>query len=169
MIYLNYLWYMIKHKWFVFIECCKVGLVWQGLVHDISKFRPDELFPYARHFGKYKNRRDSTGYYKPTDTGDPDFDFAWFLHQKRNPHHWQYWAFPDETGLKVLDMPEKYIKEMICDWKGAGKAQNSKTSCQDWYIKNNSKMQLSDKTRKCIEQKLHTDGVGRRTALRVLL
>src|SRR5664280_1736204 len=98
--YDKYLWYVVCHRWFVFIECCKLGIPWQGIVHDLSKFRPSEFFPYARHFHGVgaKEWRDKTGYYKPTDTGDSAFDFAWFLHQKRNAHHWQYWIFPSDPG-----------------------------------------------------------------------
>ena len=69
--------YVIRHKWFVFLEACKLGIVWLGLTHDLSKFRLDEWIPYANYFyGKRHNVRDKTGYYKPTDTGDKAFDFA---------------------------------------------------------------------------------------------
>ena len=100
----KYLKYVLRHKWFVFIECCKMGYPFLGLIHDWSKFRPSEFLPYAEHFyGKdshhkdgshqqkgIKTGRDETGYYKPTDTGDKAFDFAWLLHQKRNRHRWQW-------------------------------------------------------------------------------
>ena len=36
--YDRYLWYVIRHKWFVGVECVKRGLWWRGLVHDLSKF-----------------------------------------------------------------------------------------------------------------------------------
>ena len=48
--YLKYLWYVIRHKWYVGIECFKKGLYWQGLVHDSSKLFPSEFIPYARYF-----------------------------------------------------------------------------------------------------------------------
>ena len=90
--YWKYLVYVIRHKWFVFVACCRLGVWWLGVVHDWSKLRPGEFIPYARHFygPKRKEWRDSTGYYKPTQTGDLAFDFAWLLHQKRNKHHWQW-------------------------------------------------------------------------------
>src|SRR5438128_6450654 len=110
--HLRYLRYLLRHKWFVFVECWKVGLYWLGLIHDWSKFMPDEWFPYAEFFyGKNsKTVRDSTGYYKPTDTGDARFDFAWLLHQKRNRHHWQWWLLrEDDGGVKVLPIREPYF------------------------------------------------------------
>jgi len=160
--YLRYLNYLIKHKWFVFLESCKEGIMWQGFIHDLSKFLPSEFFPYVEHFygGKDYNDinkgRDETGYYKPTDTGDKDFDFAWLLHQKRNKHHWQWWILPeDEGGLKILEMPLKYRKEMLCDWLGAAKAQGHKDNRKEWYNKNKDKMQLGPETERWIEQKIH--------------
>jgi hypothetical protein len=152
MIYLKYLLYVIRHKWFVTQECFKRGLYWQGIVHDLSKFRLSEFIPYARHFkGKIQTGRDNTGYYKPTDTGDPAFDAAWFLHQKRNPHHWQYWIMPlDQIGYKVLPIPKKYLIEMVCDWYGAGKAQGT-PDVTVWYAKNQDKLQLHPISRADVE------------------
>lgn len=151
--YLKYLSYVFRHKWFVFLECCKVGLIWRGIIHDWTKFLPNEFFPYVNH--DFERERDETGYYKPTDTGDLAFDFAWLLHQKRNRHHWQFWILPeDEGGLKILEMPLKYRKEMLCDWYGAHRAQESKGTPRDWYLKHKDKMQLGPETRKWIGDKM---------------
>ncbi len=155
--YLKYLHYVLRHKWFVFIECCRYGLFWQGITHDISKFLPSEFIPYANFFYGHRApiRRDSTGYYKPTETGDQEFDYAWFLHQKRNKHHWQYWVFPDEGGksFKVVEMPDKYQKEMLCDWLGAGMAQGTPDS-KKWYDAHKDQLVLHSKTRAWIEEQL---------------
>ena len=151
--YLEYVSYVVRHKWFVMIECFKVGLFWQGIIHDWSKLLPDEFLPYARH--DWETERDETGYYKAGFTGDEAFDFAWLLHQKRNRHHWQFWILPEDNGrIKVLEMPEKYLKEMICDWNGAGKAQHNPTSVWDWYQHNKFKMQLNPKAREKLEKAL---------------
>jgi hypothetical protein len=124
--HLKYLSYVARHKWFVYQEARRLGVGWLGAIHDLSKFRPDEWRPYAEHFyGKGRvNPRGTTGYYKPTDTGDAAFDYAWLLHQKRNKHHWQWWCLPeDDGGIKVLEMPPRYLREMLADWRGAGMAQ----------------------------------------------
>lgn len=162
--YLKYLWYVIRHKWYVMWACFNrsefhTGMYWLGIIHDWSKFRPSEFFPYAEHFyGKGKDitaGRDETGYYKPTDTGDADFDFAWLLHQKRNKHHWQWWVLPeDEGGVKLISIQPKYRLEMLCDWLGASKAQGHGgdiASVRAWYEKNGAKMQLSPSTREWVE------------------
>lgn len=80
--YLKYLKYIILHKWYVMNECFRVGLYWRGFVHDLSKFLPSEFIPYSNFFYNRitKNKHDKTGYYKPTDTGDINFEFAWLLH-----------------------------------------------------------------------------------------
>jgi len=151
--HLQYARYVIRHKWLVFIECCKLGIPVLGLLHDWSKLRPDEWFPYVNFFyGKAaKSRRDETGYYKPTDTGDAAFDFAWLLHQKRNRHHWQWYVLPeDEGGLKVLDMPMRYRKEMLADWRGVGRALGTPNTCA-WYDKHYDHMQLHPSVREWIE------------------
>ena len=121
--YLKYLKYVLRHKWFVLIACLKQGLYWQGLMHDISKFRPSEFFPYANHFYggtnelKYKKvAQTKGGYLKSEDSGDFSYDYAWLLHIHRNPHHWQHWILiQDEDDNKILEMPIKHLKEMICD------------------------------------------------------
>jgi len=157
----SYLW---RHKWFVMLECFKRGIYWRGLTHDLSKVLPDEFVPYGNYFGRKADAgstgRDKTGYYKATDTGDPEFDFSWLLHQKRNKHHWQWWMLPeDEGGLKVLEMPCEYVIEMVCDWVGAGRAQGYTSPADDpyletrkWYEANGSKMTLHPRTRKLVEE-----------------
>ena len=156
-----YLKYVLRHKLFVALECFRAGKVWRGLKHDWSKFLPSEWIPYARYFyekdGSKRQVRDSSGYYKPTDTGDEAFDFAWLLHQKRNRHHWQWWVLPeDDGGTKVLMMQLNDMIEMICDWKGAGRAQGVEDwkNVKPWYDKNGCKMQLHPLTRSLVEKKI---------------
>jgi len=166
--YLKYLKYVVRHKWFVMIECFKRGLYWRGIKHDFSKLLPSEFLPYANFFygerqSDIKKARDESGYYKPTDTGDKNFDFAWLLHQKRNDHHWQWWVLPEDGGgLKILTMSNKAILEMVCDWIGAGKAQGNISpkdkpllECQKWYEKNKKKIQFSPETKELVENLLY--------------
>jgi hypothetical protein len=150
--YLKYFWYVIRHKWYVGVECFKKGAYWRGLVHDISKLLPDEFIPYARHFYGSKE-----GIKRGRDKS---FDFAFLLHQKRNKHHWQWWILPaDKGGVRIFEVAEPYLTEMVCDWIGAGKAQGHFSPKDDplrevrnWWEKNNKKMQLHKKTRKYLEK-----------------
>ncbi len=149
------------------IECFKQGLFLQGLLHDISKLLPCEFFPYLDWFYNKNN------YYKRSDlSGDikivitycqedlkEDYDKAWLHHIHYNPHHWQYWMLyeeGDETGIKLIEMPDNYIKEMIADWIGASIAITGKNDVMNWYQKNKDKIILHENTRYKVERLLET-------------
>jgi len=160
--WLRYLKYILIHKWYVMLMCFRFGLIWRGVVHDLSKFYPSEFIPYIEHFygKKAKKWRDNTGYYKPSDTGDLNFDRAWNYHANRNDHHWQFWAIPEYDSVKALEMPEKCVKEMICDWWGANKAQGhggwgGPDGVRVWYMKNEYKMVLHINSRLMVERILN--------------
>ena len=154
--HLKYASYLARHKAYVTLECFHQGLFRRGLMHDLSKLRPSEWLPYTEFFYGEKAApvREKTGYYKPTDTGDQSFDFAWLLHQKRNDHHWQWWVLPkDDGGLKILKMSPEARLEMVCDWCGASRAQGygGWEAVQEWYQANKGKMQLHPETRAWVE------------------
>lgn len=144
--HLAYLSYVIRHKWFVFKQCMKMDVpLRQAVFHDWSKFLPSEWGPYVRTF----YTPNGTKRYQQT----LEFEIAWNYHQKRQPHHWQYWALRLDKGDVVpLPMPEKFIKEMVADWIGAGIAINGHNEVLEWYNKNKEKMALHALTRKRVEE-----------------
>ena len=150
--YIAYARYVLRHQRLVRKVCLRNGMWWRGLKHDASKWRPSEFFPYARHFynadgSKKENKRDDTGHYSPTDTGNPEFDVAWFLHQKRNDHHWQWWCRPeDESGAVAMEMSSRAAVEMVCDWWGASVAQGGDGAIAVWYEANRHNMPLHANT-----------------------
>jgi hypothetical protein len=166
--YLKYLKYVLKHKWFVFLECQKRGILWLGIVHDWSKFRPSEFIPYARHFyGDYpeelKNPYLSAllGYGFCKQDIKMKFDKAWLYHIHRNRHHWQHWILLGyEDPKKLIPIPIKYLKEMLADWHGAGKAITGQDNIVEWYEKNKSKILLNKINRKWVEKKICERGYG---------
>ena len=86
-----------------------------------------------------------------------EYDLAWLHHIHCNPHHWKYFMLyeeGDESGLKLFEMPEIYVKEMIADWIGAGIAITGKREVGQWYLKNKDKMMLHKNTRDRIENEL---------------
>jgi hypothetical protein len=142
----QYLCYVIRHKWFVFLAACKLGIPILGLVHDWSKFRPSEWSAYVHFF--YGDR---TKPYRRNQTGQAAFDLAWLYHQKRNKHHWQWWVMPEDDGdTKILPMGDRFRREMVADWRGAGKALG-KPDTKAWYVANRDNMQLHPITRKWID------------------
>ena len=161
--FIKYLKYLIKHKYYVTVECFKRGLYWRGITHDLSKFLPDEFIPYMNFFyGKFPSRKDILSgdgkavVYKYKEIVKEEFNIAWLHHQHRNPHHWQWWVLRNDNGpTEVFEMPLQYRAEMLCDWHGAGKAIMGKNSnTKEWYIKNKDKMILGDATRCWIESEL---------------
>lgn len=137
-VYWNYLKYIIQHKWYVAIECFKMGLYLHAFTHDISKFKPSEFFPYAVKFfsGDYAFKYFSV---------EQRFDEAWNHHQKRNKHHWDYWVNSDGHALP---MPKKYISQMIADWRGMSKKFGD--TARDYYLKNMHRMKLHNSTKNYI-------------------
>lgn len=132
--YINYLKYVIRHKWYVFLGALKVDpynlyLIYLAIIHDMSKFGLTEFGQYARTF------------YKPDGSNQYveslEFSYAWNHHQKCNKHHWQYWMLKYDRGdVEMLPIPDIYIKEMIADWIGAGWAITGKwDNVFDWYRK----------------------------------
>jgi hypothetical protein len=161
--HLKYLKYVIKHKWYVFIECCKLGIPIRGILHDLSKFLPSEWFPYANYFyGKYPKKSEVVGamkywctdWHKHTEEYIREqFSYAWLLHLKRNKHHWQWWIlWNDSDGIECFEMPDKYRKEMLADWIGAGMAITGKKDINEWYNKNKSNITLHAKTKIWVEK-----------------
>lgn len=197
----QYLWYLLRHKWFVFIAGLNLNVpLWRLLVHDWTKFLPCEWLPYVDNF--YGDKKDPDAY-----------DRAWNHHQKHNPHHWQYWLLTKDQpkrkwsvtahqpevgpyylatktngkwthvalfdvkhhldGLSdeayelsedichtlnrspmALEMPEVFVREMVADWMGAGRAITGEWEAHKWYLKNKSNMHLHPNTRKLVEELL---------------
>jgi len=144
--YWEYFKYIVLHKWHVGIECCKSGLFLHAITHDLSKFLLSEFIPYSRFFHK-KNRSNN---YKTSDENDIDFLSGWNLHQKRNKHHWNYWvSINRKNEIIPLPMPEKYIKQMICDWKGM--ARKFGGTWEKYYRENKNNFILHEETEKRLD------------------
>ena len=162
--YLKFLWSLLRHKWFVSVECCRLGVPWLGVIHDWSKFLPSEFVPYARYFyGNYPKRADIHGDMRnilsdryTAEGVQAAFDVAWLHHQKRNRHHWQYWilVYDDEPDKIVcLPMPDRYRREMLADWRGAGRAYGNPDT-REWYLAHKDDIILHPDTRERVEREL---------------
>ena len=200
--HLRYFWYVLRHKWFVFVAGVALRVpLWQLLIHDWSKFTRAEWGGYVAHF-----------YQDKTPATQAGFDRAWNHHQKANPHHWQYWLLlPDQArgawrvtspdgGMSLfsvgdnhaelcvmaqrfqagetqaewlvqtlnqtplaLEMPERYVREMVADWCGAGRAITGRWEVEAWYARS-PHIVLHPATRERVAQ-LITQFVERRRGL----
>lgn len=116
------------HRRYVRKSCWKMGLFWQGLFHDLSKYSVAELKIAKYYTGKrspHQVCREMIGY-------SP----SWIHHYHRNKHHFQYFWDEDEEGKIIpIKMPYKYVVESFCDMVGAGKAysigKKIKWNCTD--------------------------------------
>jgi hypothetical protein len=142
------------------LECFRFGLYWRGIMHDMSKFSPDEFIPYAQWFygffgigwsqEKYGGCGDEIATHERLRKA---FDVAWLKHLHRNQHHHQHWLLVnDSDGTYPLKMPRKYALEMWCDWIGAGLAITGRRDVKLWYSKNKTNMNLYPSTREYIER-----------------
>jgi len=135
--HINYLKYLIRHKWFVLKAGLKLNVpIYLLLLHDISKFGPNEWSGYVHNFFENNNFKKNK------------FKAALSHHYNNNKHHWQYWN--NQT------IPYKYICEMIADWIGVQNATNKKPAIQ-WYNENKNTMTIKNK--KEIEKLLFKEGL----------
>lgn len=144
--YWQYFCYLLRHKWFVFVECARYGIYWRGLAHDMSKFLPAEFAPYARYyFGG-----------RPIGAANQEkYNLAWNYHQKRNRHHQQFWfMISGDRQIIFFSMPDKYRKEMLADWRGAARAKKAATSAAEWYLERRDRILLHPETRAWVEAEL---------------
>ena len=102
------------HRWLVRGGCFRVGLYWQGLTHDLSKYSSVEFWNGARFYQGTRSpnaaERENKGYSE-----------AWMHHKGRNRHHYEYWTdmSPNTRPYESIPMPRKYLVEMVMDRRAA--------------------------------------------------
>ena len=135
MVYLNYLWSLMQHKWYVFQAGLLIGVpVWRLIVHDWQKFTLSEFPKYARYFFGGKRDEDKE-----------DFMYAWLHHVHHGRHHWEYWRLNPNYNFATavngnLPMPETYVREMVADWMGASKTYTGSWNMSAWLSNNGWRM-----------------------------
>jgi hypothetical protein len=108
-----------NHRHTVMRHCVKAGIPIRGLLHDLSKYTPEEFIPSVMHYqgtrSPNEGEREEYGYSR-----------AWMHHKGRNKHHFEYWTdYNTQTKLmSPVKMPLKYVKEMFCDRVAASKIYN---------------------------------------------
>ena len=103
-----------KHKLLVMQGCFKVGLYWQGLTHDLSKYTPTEFWTGAHYFQGTRSPN-------AAEREDKGYSEAWMHHKGRNRHHYEYWQDVNlNSGVyEPVPMPRKYLVEMVMDRRAA--------------------------------------------------
>ena len=106
-----------EHKIMVMKNCFRVGLIKQGLLHDLSKYSWEEFKTGVKY---YQGNRSPNAAEKEA----VGYSAAWLHHKGRNKHHFEYWIdfAPDkERGLIGNKMPLRYLVEMVMDRIAASK------------------------------------------------
>ena len=103
-----------KHRWLVCLGCFRVGLYWQGLTHDLSKYSLTEFRAGAKY---YQGNRSPNA----AEREDKGYSEAWMHHKGRNRHHYEYWTDMNRQTRTYtpIPMPRKYLVEMVMDRRAA--------------------------------------------------
>lgn len=109
------------HRWLVMVGCFRMGLIWRGLTHDLSKFSPTEFLVGARY---YQGNKSPNG----VERQEKGYSKAWMHHKGRNRHHYEYWTDfnPATKTYTAMPMPRKYLAEMVADRIAACKTYQGK-------------------------------------------
>ena len=98
------------HKLLVMQYCFRVGLIRQGLMHDMSKYSPTEFRVGAKYYSGTRSpnaaEREELGY-----------STAWLHHKGRNKHHLEYWIDYGGRDMVLMGhpMPTRYMVELCLD------------------------------------------------------
>jgi len=141
---------VLTHKWWVFYYCCKAGIPFRGLIHDLSKFSPIEFWESVKYY---------QGGSSPINAckADKGYSLAWQHHKGRNPHHYEYWVDYLDNGGKPIMMPYKYAVEMICDYLAAARVYSnnmgkafSYEAEYEWWLKKKEVAKMHEETKRFI-------------------
>ncbi len=142
-----------SHRYKVMKLCFKMGLYWQGLTHDLSKYHPVEFMNGVKFFtGKaspHVGERAFFGYSK-----------AWLHHHNNNKHHVEYWTdISLDTGkANKIKVPTKYIAEMLCDRVAASqtylKDKFTDRAPLEYYLSHIDENEMHNDTRAQLEKLL---------------
>ena len=104
------------HRFLVLRHCWRVGLYWQGLTHDLSKFSPVEFSAGAKYYQGNRSPNE-------IERREKGYSAAWLHHKGRNKHHLEYWLdyAAAGSGMCGMKMPIQYVIEMFCDRVAASK------------------------------------------------
>lgn len=97
-----------QHKLKVTALCFRMGLIRQGLMHDLSKYSWIELKTGVHYYQGNRSPIDA-------EKEEKGFSYGWLHHKGRNRHHWEYWIDRTFREIHCVKMPLCYLKESVCD------------------------------------------------------
>ena len=141
------------HRFLVMQGCFRVGLYYQGLTHDLSKFSPTEF-------------REGIKYYQGTrspnarEREEKGYSLAWMHHKGRNRHHYEYWTdlSPVTKCYAPVPMPRKYLVEMVMDRRAACMTYEGKkytpASPYNYFAKSRERLLMHPETERQLSYRL---------------
>ena len=135
-----------RHRWLVRKGCFQVGLYWQGLIHDLSKYAPTEFRAGAKY---YQGTRSPNTAQREAEGCSQ----AWMHHKGRNRHHYEYWTDidPETKEYVSMPMPRKYLAEMVMDRLAACKVYEGSaytdSSPLNYFMKSRERLRMNETTR----------------------
>ena len=152
--WLNHLKTIMHHKKLVMNHCFRVGLYYQGITHDLSKFSPVEFLAGARYYQGSRSPNEA-------EREKKGYSSAWLHHKGRNKHHLEYWIDYSPAGNHFLTgnrMPERYVAEMFCDRVAASKTYRKElytdSDPYDYYEKSKAAYMMHPESQALLEQLL---------------
>ena len=142
-----------RHRHLVRQYCFRLGLYWQGLTHDLSKFSPVEFWAGVKYFQGDRSPNDA-------QRRDIGYSASWMHHKGRNRHHFEYWTDYGVNGEGIIgvEMPKKYVAEMFCDRVAASKTYRGKayrdSDPLDYYLASRDHYLIHPNTRALLERLL---------------
>ncbi|MBR2811922.1 MAG: catalase [Solobacterium sp.] len=136
------------HRFRVMKHCFSCGLYGQGLTHDLSKYEPSEFLVSVHYFqgtrSPYMKEKEEKGY-----------SLGWLHHKGRNRHHWEYWYDMLDGKWVPLEMPFRYVVEMVCDRIAAcetyEKENYTKQSALNYFLSRPDRQFMHPETAKLLE------------------
>ena len=139
-----------RHRWLVRQGCFRVGLYWQGLIHDLSKYSPVEFWAGAKYYQGVRSpntaEREEKGYSE-----------SWMHHKGRNRHHYEYWTDMSmiTRNYEPVPMPRKYLAEMVMDRRAACMVYQGKNytpgSALTYFLKSRERELMHPQTKQELE------------------
>ena len=141
------------HKLVVMEGCFRVGLIKQGLLHDLSKYSWTE---FRTGMNYYQGTRSPNA----AEKEEKGYSEAWLHHKGRNKHHFEYWTdvSTKEQDWKIVGvkMPLNYLVEMVMDRIAASKIYQGKNytdgSAYAYFARNKDYLVMHPETKAMLDK-----------------
>lgn len=157
-----------EHRHLVMRLCFRMGIIKQGLLHDLSKYSLTEFINSSKYY---------VGTHSPTisERKDKGYSDIWIHHKGRNKHHYEYWFdySIEHNKYMPIKIPIKYVKEMVCDRIAASKVylkdKYTSSSALEYFERTNDQNEMHPETRDLLKSWLElVSKYGEKEAIKII-